>query len=168
MEVQHVQDPRRRIYERYEFTDNFIPDPGFEQVPSGWTLGTTCPVGTAVIQGGVVRSGALALAITRAAPGGIQRCGYAERLITGLTPGLQYLVKIWNRTAATSGSVTAVIYIDGAYRGAMTSNTLTWVQTSSAVFTVPGTSANLRIGVLGNGSIGSHTRYFDDLEWKPA
>ena len=147
---------------------NLIQEPGFEESPTTWVLGTTCPVGTAQIQSAVVRSGSNALSITRGAPGGIQRCGYAERLIAGLVPGRTYRIKVWSRTASTSGTVTALIQVDGVTKGAPASNSLTWLLTTTIPFTVSAASAMLRIIVPGSGIALSATRYFDDLEWDSA
>ena len=147
---------------------NLIQEPGFEESPTTWVLGTTCPVGTAQIQSAVVRSGSNALSITRGAPGGIQRCGYAERLVTGLVPGRKYRIKVWNRTASTSGTVTALLLVDGVIKAIMGTNSLIWLLTASTVFTVSGTTAMFRISVVGSPITLSATRYFDDLEWDSA
>jgi len=145
---------------------NLIEDPGFEEVPSAWVLGTTCSVGTAVIQGSVVRSGALALAITRVTIGGVQRCGYAERLVTGIVPGRRYKIKVWHRTAALTSIGIVQILVGGVQKGSFATNSLSWISFTTLDFTVPTTSAMLRLQVPGNSVTTTHTRYIDDLEWE--
>jgi hypothetical protein len=147
---------------------NLIEEPGFEEVPSTWVLGTTCPVGTAVIQGSVVRSGALALQITRVTIGGVQRCGYAERLVTGIVPGRFYRIKVWHRTAALASSGVVQILVGGVQKGIFATNSLSWISFTTNQFTVPTTSAMLRLQVPGSGVTTTHVRYLDDLEWDSA
>lgn len=140
---------------------NDCPDPGFEEIPSLWTLGTDCDVGTAVIQGSIVHSGARALQIISAQIGGTTRCGWAS-ISAPTIPGGRYRLSAWIRG---SGVLTRPcnIKVDGTVRINASGLVLgVWKYFISSWFVVAGSSVEVKVEMpFGVGPVA--VRSIDDL-----
>jgi hypothetical protein len=122
--------------------NNVCPDPGFEQVPSLWTLGTNCAWNTAEIQTVEVYSGSRALMISSAKIGVTTRCGYAE-IVAPTVPGRGYRISCMQKSSSTIGRNRALL-VNGITRLQFAPSTTAWKFWQSAWFVIPGATAVIR------------------------
>ncbi len=146
---------------------NVLPDGGFETVPTTWTLGTACVVGTAEIDATVRLVGLRSLKILSNSILGGTSCGYAQRSAPTV-PGRSYRLRAW---ILGTGNLTRTTFIrvDGVVRITATGlSSGIWKQFTSAWFTVAGASALVKVE-MPVGAAPLAFRWFDEitLEYAP-
>jgi len=139
---------------------NVCPDPGFEQVPSLWTLGTNCVWNTAQIQTVEVYSGSRALMISSTKIGVTTRCGYAE-IVAPTVPGWWYRISCMQKSSSTIGRGRALL-VNGITRLQFAPSTAAWKFWQSAWFVIPGATAVIRC-TMPTGIAPVVTTYWDDI-----
>jgi len=140
--------------------NNVCPDPGFEQVPSLWTLGTNCVLNTAEIQTVEVYSGSRALMISSTKIGVTTRCGYAE-IVAPTVLGRRYRISCMQKSLSTVGRA-RFLSVDGTIRITFTPATTAWKFWQSAWFVIPGATAVIRCS-MPSGIAPVVTTYWDNI-----
>lgn len=144
-----------------------LPDGGFEQGTTHWTLATECDLSGAFIETNLanVRTGLKALRLESSKIG--QKCGHATSTASGLLPGKPHDLIVYAKSQGVSAGRRLEILFDNAVVFTSTQVFEQFTRLGPFSVTPAGATASVRFEATDGAGLGSVTWWLDDASLEP-